>query len=197
MDRKLYFGQPWNEPGYLNPWVSFEDNPQFALTGVKSKFCRACLKSLRKGLLSYKVGQGVALGPSMHCWKAVLNMEGLNDPEESRRLLEIYQDDFLAGESKITGKIGGGETPSQQQIMMHCDNAVEAGAYLNEMAEWLRKYHGHPLNSYSVEQGCKHPFLELFGPVSARKQRMEPISPAVIPKIIDLYLQDEQIAHRR
>lgn len=197
MGRKLYFGRPWNEPGYLDSWVSFEDNPEFALTGAKSKFCQACLTSLRKGLLSYKVGQGVDLGPGAHCWKALLGMEGLKDTEEARRLLERYQDDFLAGESEIHGKVGGGETPGQQQIMMHCDNAAEAGAFLEEMTEWLRRHHGNQLNSYSIEQGCKHPFLELFGPVSAREQRMEPISPAVIPKVVGVYLQDKRLAHRR
>jgi hypothetical protein len=58
-----------------------------------------------------------------------LGVEGLKDVEESRRLLETYQDDFLPGESKIHGKVGGGETPGQLQIMMHCDTVAEAGAY--------------------------------------------------------------------
>ena len=50
MTRKLYFGQPWDEPGYPDPWISFEDNPEFSLTGAKSKFCQACLYALKKGL---------------------------------------------------------------------------------------------------------------------------------------------------
>ena len=196
MSRKLYFGRPWNEPGYLNSWISFEDNPEFALTGAKSKFCQACLTSLRKGLLSYKVGQGVDIGPGAHCWKAVVGMEGLRDVSQARELLETYQGDFLPGENEIHGKVGGGETPGQQQIMMHCDTASEAGMFMEEMKEWLRKHHGHPLNSYSIEQGCKHPFLELFGPVSQRSERMEPISRAVARRVAEVYLEDEILAHR-
>ena len=197
MSRKLYFGQAWNEPGYLDSWISFEDNPEFSLTGAKSKICQACLASLRKGLLSYKVGRGVDVGLGAHCWKAVLTMESLRNARETQDMLETYQDDFLPGETGIHGKVGGGETPGQQQIMMHCDSASEAGMYMDEIREWLRKHHNNPLNSYSIEQGCKHPFLELFGPVSHRTEKMEPIRPAVIPKVIEMYLKDEIIAHRR
>ena len=197
MSRKLYFARPWHEPGYLGSWISFEDNPEFALTGAKSKYCQAGLTSLRKGLLAYKVGQGVEGGPGAHCWKAVLGMEGMKDAEEARRFLATYEDDFLPGETMIHGKVGGGETPGQQQIMMHCDTAVQAGMFMEEMKEWLRKHHGHPLNSYSIEQGCKHPFLELFGPVVYRAERMEPLSPEVIPRIVDVYLQNKILAHRK
>ena len=90
MSRKLYFGQPWNEPGYLDSWVSFEDNPEFALTGAKSKFCQSCLTSLRNGLLAYKVGHGVDLGPGAHCWKALLGIEGLKDVD-TVHLLKFLQ----------------------------------------------------------------------------------------------------------
>ena len=196
MSRKLYFGRAWDEPGYLGPWVSFEDNPEFALTGAKSKMCQACLAALRKGLLAYKLGEGVNVGPGARCWKALISIEGLQDVEKARALLERYQGDFLPGEKNIHGKIGGGETPGQQQIMMHCENAAEAGVYLEEMTAWLRKFHGHPLNSYAIERGCKHPFLELFGPVPSRTARMEPISTAVIPGVIDTYLQDRILIHR-
>ena len=197
MGRKLYFGQAWNEPGYLDSWISFEDNPEFSLTGAKSRFCQACLASLRKGLLSYKVGQGVDVGSAAHCWQAVLTMEGLRSAGEAQNLLERCQDDFLPGETGIHGKVGGGETPGQHQIMMHCDSASEAGVCRDEMRTWLRKHHNNPLNSYSIQQGCKHPFLELFGPVSHMAERMEPIRPTVIPKVIDMYLKDEILDHRR
>ena len=196
MGRKLYFGRAWDEPGYLNAWLSFEDDPEFKLTGAKSKLCPACLTSLRKGLLAYKVGQGVYVGPGSRCWKALVGIEGLANVEEVRSLLEEYQDDFLPGESGIHGKVGGGETPGQLQIMMHCDTAAEAGAYIEEMTAWLRKHHGHPLNSYSIEQGCKHPFLELFGSV-ARTEKMKPVSASVIPGVINTYLKDGVLVRRR
>jgi len=117
MARKLYFGQPWNEPGYPAPWISFEDHPQFLLTGTKSKFCQACLHRLRKGLLSYQPGQGIDIGPAAYCWQAVIGIEGLRSPDQARRFLEDHQDDFLPGEAGIHGKVGGGEAPGQQQII--------------------------------------------------------------------------------
>ena len=197
MSRRLYFGQPWDEPGYLNAWVSFEDDPGFALTGAKSKFCPACLSALRKGLLAYKVGRGVDVGPGAHCWKALVGVEGLNNVDGVRALLEEYQDDFLPGENGIHGKVGGGEMLGQLQIMMHCDTAAQAGAYLDEMTAWVRRHHGHPLNSYSIEQGCKHPFLELFGSVAHRAEKMEPVSASVIPGVINTYLQDTTLRQCR
>ena len=196
MTRKLYFGQPWNEPGYPDSWISFEDNPAFALTGAKSKFCQACLYALKKGLLAYERGLGIDIGPGQYCWKAVLGMEVANSPEEAQRFLEKHQGDFLPGASGIHGKIGGGETPGQQQVMIHCDNIVQAEAYKESMKDWLRTHHNHPLNSYSTERGCKHPFLELFGSVSCRNrsQRMEPTRPEAIPTVLDVYLRDSTIA---
>ena len=196
MVRKLYFGQPWHEPGYPDSWISFEDNPEFSLTGAKSKICQACLNALKKGLLSYEPRQAIDIGPGAYCWKAVLGIEAANSPEEARRFLEKHQDDFLPGEAEIHGKIGGGETPGQQQILIHADNIVKAEMYKQSMRDWLRTHHDHPLNSYSTERGCKHPFLELFGPVSSRNrsQRMEPARPEAIPTVLDVYLQDSTIA---
>ena len=193
MSGKLYFGRPWNEPGYPDPWISFEDNLEFSLTGAKSKFCQACLLALKKGLLSYEWGQGISIGSGVSCWKAVVSIEGLKDTAQAQRLLEEYQDDFLPEESGIHGKVGGGEIPGQQQIMMHCDSPLEADAYKEATSEWLRKHHNHPLNSYSAEQGCKHPFLELFGPVSHRKEVMAPKSLEAVRTVLDVYLQDPKI----
>ena len=190
MARKLYFGQPWNEPGYPAPWISFEDDPQFLLTETKSKFCQACLHRLKKGLLSYEPGQGIDIGPAAYCWQAVMGIEGMKSPEEAGQLLEKHQDDFLPGVAGIHGKIGGGEMLGQQQIMMQCDSRSEAQTCRESMKDWLRKHHHHLLNSYSIEQGCKHPFLELFGPLSRRKQRMEPTSPEAIRTVLNVYLQD-------
>lgn len=193
MPRKLYFGQPWNEPGYPTPWISFEDNPQFLLTSAKTKFCQACLSSLKKGLLSYQPGQSIDIGPGAYCWKAVVSIEGMSSPEEVKNLLQTHQDDFLPGETRIHGKVGGGETPGQQQIMMQCDTPLEADIYKDSMKDWLRKYHSHPLNSYSIEQGCKHPFLELFGPVPHRTPRMVPASPEAITTVLNVYLLNYSI----
>ena len=194
MVRKLYFGQPWDEPGYPDSWISFEDNLEFSLTGAKSKFCQACLYALKKGLLSYEPGRGIDIGPGAYCWKAVLGIEGMKSPEEARHFLEKHQDDFLPGEAGIHGKIGGREMLGQQQILMHADNIVKAEMYKESMKEWLRSHHNNPLNSYSTERGCKHPFLELFGPVSSRSQRMEPTSPQAVRNVLDVYLQDSTIA---
>ena len=196
MTRKLYFGQPWDEPGYPESWISFEDNPEFLLTGAKSKFCQACLYALKKGLLSYESGRGLDIGPGAYCWKAVLGMETAKSPEEARRFLEKHQDDFLPDAVGIHGKIGGGEKLGQQQIMIHCDNIVQVEVYKESMRGWLGTHHNHPLNSHSTERGCKHPFLELFGPVSSknRSQRMEPTGPEAIPTVLDVYLQDSTIA---
>ena len=82
----------------------------------------------------------------------------------------------------------------QQQILMHADNIVKAEMYKESMKEWLRSHHTNPLNSYSTEQGCKHPFLELFGPVSSRSQMMVPTSPQAVRNVLDIYLQDSTIA---
>jgi len=196
MARKLYFGKPWNEPGYPYPWISFEDNPEFSLTGAKFKLCQACLYALKKGLLSYEPTRGIDIGPGAYCWKAVLGIEAANSPEEARDLLEKQQDDFLPDAIGIHGKIGGGEMVGQQQIMMHCDNIVQAEAYKESMKGWLRTHHNHPLNSYSTERGCKHPFLELFGPISSRNrsQRMEPSSPEAVETVLEMYLQDSTLA---
>jgi len=79
--------------------------------------------------------------------------------------------------------------------MMQCDSRSEAETCRESMKDWLRKHHNHPLNSYSIEQGCKHPFLELFGPVLYRKQWMEPTSPEAIQTVLDIYLQDLGITH--
>lgn len=196
MTRKLYFGQPWDEPGYPDPWISFEDNPEFSLTGAKSKLCQACLYALKKGLLSYETGLGIDIGPGAHCWKAVLGMQAATSPEEARQFLEKHQDDFLPDTAGIHGKIGGGEQLAQQQIIIHCDNIVQAEVYKESMKGWLTAHHDHPLNSYSTERGCKHPFLELFGSVSRknRSQRMEPTRPEAIPPVLEVYLQDSTIA---
>ena len=86
MARKLYFGKPWNEPGYAYPWISFEDNPEFSLTGAKHKLCQACLQALKKGLLSYEPTHEIGIGPGEYCWKAVLGMEAATSPEEAQRL---------------------------------------------------------------------------------------------------------------
>ena len=194
--RKLYFGQPWNEPGYSYPWISFEDNAEFLLTGTKSKFCQACLHALKKGILSYELGQKIDIGSAVQCWKAVLAIEGARSPEEVRSLLEENQDDFLSGENGIHGKVGGGETPGQLQIMMDCDNIAQAELYKERMGEWLRVHHNHPLNSYATERGCKHPFMELFGPASyrIRGQRMKPVRPKAVRTVLEEYLQDSTIA---
>jgi len=194
MVRKLYFGQPWDEPGYPDSWISFEDNPEFSLTGAKSKFCQACLYALKKGLLSYEPGRGIDIGRGAYCWKAVLGIAGMKSPEEAKHFLEKHQDDFLPGAAGIHGKVGGGEMLGQQQILMHTDNIVKAEIYKESMKEWLRSHHNNPLNSYSTEQGCKHPFLELFGPVSSRSQMMVATSPQAVRNVLDVYLQDSTIA---
>ena len=194
MNRKLYFGQPWYEPGYPDPWISFEDNPEFELTGAKSKFCRACLTSLKRGLLSYEGGGGVNVGPGAYCWKTVIGIEGMQNAERVKDLLIQHQDDFLSGETGIHGKAGGGEVPSQQEIMLHCDSQSQAEAYKDSMRIWLAKHHRDLLNSYSVEQGCKHPFLELFGPVLCRKEWMVPRSSGAVQTVLNVYLQDSALA---
>lgn len=194
MARKLHFGQPWDEPGYPDSWISFEDNPEFSLTGAKSKFCQACLYALKKGLLSYEPGRRIDIGPGAYCWKAVLGIEGMKSPEEARHFLEKHQDDFLPAEAGIHGKVGGGEMLGQQQILMHTDNIVKAEIYKESVKEWLKSHHNNPLNSYSTEQGCKHPFLELFGPVSSRSQMMVPTSRQAVRSVLDVYLQDSTIA---
>ena len=153
MARKLYFAQPWDEPGYPDSWISFEDNPEFSITGAKSKLCQACLHALKRGLLFYERGRGIDIGPGQYCWKAVLGIEAANSPEEAQRFLEKHQDDFLPGAAGIHGKIGGGETPGQQQIMIHCDNIIQAEAYRESMRDWLISHHAHPLNSYFTERG--------------------------------------------
>ena len=196
MARKLYFSKPWNEPGYPDPWISFEGNPELPLAGAKFKLCQACLRALKKGLLSYETGRGIDIGPGAQCWQTVVGLEGAKSPEWARHFLEKYQDDFLSGVAEIHGKIGGGEMPGQQQMMIHCDNLGEAEAYKESMQIWLTRHHSHPLNSYSTERGCKHPFMELFGPLSSRNrsQRMEPMRPEAIPTVVDTYLQDSTIA---
>ncbi len=194
MTRKFYFGQPWDEPGYPDSWISFEDNPEFSLTGAKSKLCQTCLTALQKGLLSYEPRHSINVGPGAHCWKAVVSMEGMNTPQEARNFLQMHQDDFLPSKSGMHGKLGGGETPGQQQILIHCDNIVQAETYKQSMMTWLTSHHSNLLNSHSTEQGCKHPFLELFGSVSSRSQMMIPASPQAVRTTLDLYLQDSTIA---
>ncbi len=194
MVRKLYFGQPWDEPGYPDSWISFEDDPEFSLTGAKSKFCQACLQALKKGLLSYEPRRAIDIGPGAYCFKAVVSIEAMKSPEEARRFLQKHQDDFLPGAAGMHGKVGGGETPGQQQILIHCDNIVQAETYKQSMKGWLKNHHSNPLNSYSTEQGCKHPFLELFGPVASRNQMMLPTSSQAVRTVLDLYLQDSTIA---
>ena len=194
MVRKLYFGQPWDEPGYPDSWISFEDNAEFSLTGAKSVACQACLNALQKGLLSYVPRHAIDIGPGAHCWKAVVSIEGMNTPQDAGRFLAKHQDDFLPSKSGMHGKLGGGETPGQQQILIHCDNIVQAETYKHSMKTWLTSHHSNLLNSYSTEQGCKHPFLELFGSVPSRNQMMIPASPQAVRTTLDLYLQDSTIA---
>lgn len=194
MTRKLYFGRPWREPGYPHPWISFEDSPEFALTGAKSKFCQACLRALRNGLLSYQQGQAVNVGPGADCWKAVVGIESVKNPEDARRLLEDNQQDFLSADTGIHGKVGGGEMPAQQQIMIDCDSPLQAEICKETMKRWLRKHHNNPLNSYYTQQGCKHPFLELFGPVAHRDTVMKPRSPQAVKSALELYLSDAAIS---
>ncbi len=194
MPRKLYFGQPWDEPGYPDSWISFEDNPEFSLTGAKSKLCQACLNALQKGLLSYEPRQAIDIGPGAYCWKAVMNIEGMNSPQEAKSFLEVHQDDFLPSKAGMYGKVGGGEIPGQQQILIHCDDVVQAETYKQSMKRWLNSHHSNLLNSCSTQQGCKHPFLELFGSVSSRNQMMIPTSPQAVRNVLDVYLQDSTIA---
>ena len=120
----------------------------------------------------------------------------MRSPEEARCFLEKHQSDFLSADVGIHGKVGGGEMPGQQQVMMQCDSALQAEICKETMKRWLRKHHNNPLNSYSTEQGCKHPFLELFGPISRidRSQRMVPTRPEAIRTVLDTYLQDSTIA---
>ena len=117
----------------------------------------------------------------------------MSSPEEVKDLLQTNQDDFLPGQTRIHGKIGGGDAPGQQQIMMQCDSPLEADVCKDDMKEWIRTHHPHPLNSYSIEQGCKHPFLELFGPVSHRTSRMVPTSPQAITTVLNVYLLNYNI----
>ncbi len=194
MARKLYFGRPWDEPGYPDSWISFEDNPDFSLTQTKSKFCQQCLLALKKGLLSYQPQTTIDLGPGADCWQAVIGIEGCKNPHEAKRFLEDNQDDFLPAKTRIHGKVGGGDMPGQQQIIMQADSPIEARVLKESMKSWLQQQRNHLLNSYYTEQGCRHPFLELFGAIAVRNRNMEPASPQAVHNVLELYLQDSTIA---